>query len=426
MDLYSLLIYLAVLAMLILLSGFFSGSETALMAINKLKLKHEAKKGRKSAIILEKILQRPDNLIGTILLGNNLVNVGASALATSIAIEIWGAEVGIIYATIIMTLALLIFAEVTPKTFSAYHAEGTSYLVARPLKLIMVLLKPIVALVTLITNGILRLIRVRIKPGDIFTEDELKMMILLGEETGVLGKENIEMLHGVLDLREIIVKDVMVPRTDMFAIDIDETLDEIKVKILKSPFSRVPVYRGNIEKIEGVLLVKDFLKILAVGDKPKIEEIMSPSYFIPETKNIQEQLAAFQQKRVHMAIIIDEFGGVEGLVTMEDLLEEIVGEIWDESDRKERHIVHHRNGSVTVEGKFTIRDLNKLFDVELPEEEFNTVAGLILHNIGSIPGKGEKIQYMGFEFIAKSVVGQAIKKVTLCKVGTSSLEVNDE
>ncbi len=419
MDINTLLIYLAALVILILLSGFFSGSETALMAINKLKLKHEAKKGRKSAIILEKILHRPDTLIGTILLGNNLVNVGASALATSVAIEIWGAEVGIIYATIIMTLALLIFAEVTPKTFSAYHAEGTSYLVARPLKIIMLVFKPMVTLITFITNGILKLMKVRIKPGAIFTEDELKMMILLGEETGALGKEKIDMLQGVLDLREIIVKDVMVPRTEIFAIDIDDTFEEIKAKILQSPFSRIPVYRGNIEKIEGVLLVKDFLKILAVGDKPNIEELMSPSYFIPETKNIQEQLAAFQKKRVHMAVIIDEFGGVEGLVTMEDLLEEIVGEIWDESDGKEMHIVRHRNGSVTVEGKFTIRDLNKLFDVELPEEEFNTVAGLMLHSLGNIPARDEKIEYMGFEFIAKSVVGQAVKKVTVRKVETS-------
>jgi len=423
MDLNTLLIYLAALVILILLSGFFSGSETALMAINKLKLKHEAKKGRKSAIILEKILHRPDTLIGTILLGNNLVNVGASALATSLAIEIWGAEVGIIYATIIMTLALLIFAEVTPKTFSAYHAEGTSYLVARPLELIMLVFKPMVTLVTFITNGILKLMRVRTKPGYIFTEDELKMMILLGEETGALGKDKIEMLQGVLDLREIIVKDVMVPRTEIFAVDIDNTPDEVKAKILKSPFSRVPVYRDNIEKIEGVLLVKDFLKILAVGDKPNIEELIAPSYFIPETKNIQEQLAAFQKKRVHMAVIIDEFGGVEGLVTMEDLLEEIVGEIWDESDGKKSHIVQHRNGSVTVEGKFTIRDLNKLFDVELSEEDFNTVAGLMLHSLGNIPAKDEKIEYMGYAFVAKSVVGQAIKKVTVRKVETSLSEI---
>ena len=422
MDINSLLISVVALILLILVSGFFSGSETALMALNKLKLKHEAKKGRKSALILEKILHRPDKLIGTILLGNNLVNVAASSIATYVAIELWGNEFGILYATIIMTLALLIFAEVTPKTFSAYHSEGTSYMVARPLKIIMFLFKPMVTLVTFFTNGILALMRVRRKPGELFTEDELKMMILLGGETGALGKKKFDMLQGVLDLREISVKDVMVPRTEIFAVDLEDSVEEIKTKIMKSPFSRIPVFRGDIEKMEGVLLVKDFLKVLASGDEPKLEEIISPTYFIPESKNIQGQLTDFQKKRVHMAVIIDEFGGIEGLVTMEDLLEEIVGEIWDESDRKINQIIRHGDGSITVEGKFTIRDLNKSFGVNLPEDEFNTVAGLILHKLGNIPDKNDKVEYMGFEFSAKDVVGQAVKKVAIRRLEPTSEE----
>ena len=425
MDINTLLISIAALILLIFISGFFSGSETALMAVNKLKLKHEAKKGRKSAIILEKILHRPDKLIGTILLGNNLVNVAASSIATYVAIELWGNEFGILYATVIMTLALLIFAEVTPKTFSAYHSEGTSYLVARPLKMIMFLLKPLVSLVTFITNGILSLMRVRRKAGEVFTEDDLKMMILLGGETGALGKKKFDMLQGVLDLREINVKDVMVPRTEVFALDLEDSMEEIKKKIMKSPYSRIPVYRGDIEKMEGILLVKDFLKSLACGDEPKIEELISPTYFIPETKNIQGQLTDFQKKRAHMAVIIDEFGGIEGLVTMEDLLEEIVGEIWDESDRKINQIIRHGDGSITVEGKFTIRDLNKSFGVNLPEDEFNTVAGLILQSLGNIPDKGEKVQYMGFEFTARDVVEQAVKKVLIRKLDISSDEGDD-
>jgi len=415
MDSSSIVIHIGLLIILIILSGFFSGSETALMALNKLKLKHQAREGKKGALALEKILARPEKLLGTILLGNNLVNVAASALATSLAINLWGEEWGILYATIIMTLALLIFAEVTPKTFSAYHSEGTSYIIARPMKLIMIMLKPFVAVVNIFTNAILKVLGVKKNIGDLFSEEELKTMILIGEESGSIGTKKKEMLHGILELRDISVKDVMVPRLDMFAIDIEDSPTAIKEKILSSPYSRVPVYRGNIEQIEGIILVKDYLKVVASGVEPDIQNIMSPPYFIPETKKIQEQLTDFQRKSVHLAVIIDEFGGIEGLVSMEDLLEEIVGEIWDETDMKTSHIVRHRDGSITVDGKFTIRDLNKILEVDIPEEDFNTVAGLMLHSMGSIPSKGDSIEYMNLEIIAATVVGQAVKKVRIRK-----------
>lgn len=409
-------ILLLVLILLILLSGFFSGSETALMALNKLKLRHQSKEGRKGAKTLERILKRPDSLLGTILLGNNMVNVASSAIATSLAISIWGVEMGVLYATIIMTLVLLIFAEVTPKTYSAYHSEGVAYLVARPLALLMVLMRPLVISVTLLTNGMLRLVGVKGRKGEVFTEEELKTMILLGEEAGFLEKEKKAMLHGVLELRDISVKDVMTPRTELFAIDMEEPMEQIKEKLLSSPFSRIPVYRGDIEKIEGVLLIKDFLKAVALDKEPKLEEIISEPYFIPESKKIQEQIADFQRMRVHMAVIIDEFGGIEGLVTMEDLLEEIVGEIWDESDREFKPVVRYRDGSLRVDGRLTIRDLGRELGVEMPEDEFNTVAGLLLHGLGSIPAEGDSYDYMGYRFTAKKVEGQAVKKVKISRI----------
>ena len=416
MDDISLLLHIAALVLLILCSGFFSGSETALMALNKLKLKHQSKEGRKGAKIVESIIKRPDSLLGTILLGNNLVNVASSAIATSLAISLWGSELGLLYATILMTLVLLIFAEVTPKTYASYHSEGVSYMVARPLKLLMALLKPFVLFVTFFSNGIISLLGVKKIKSDVLTEDELKTMILLGEEAGILGRKKKEMLHGILDLRDISVKDVMVPRTDIFAIDIDSPMDEIKEKILSAPYSRIPVFRENIEKIEGILLVNDFLKAVASGVKIDLKEIITPPYFIPESKDIQEQLTDFQKKRFHLAIILDEFGGIEGLVSMEDLLEEIVGEIWDESDSRERWIVKHRDGSMIVDGKLTIRDLNKELGLELPEDEFNTVAGLLLHGLGTIPSQGESLEYIGFQFTAVKVEGQAVKKVRVKKL----------
>lgn len=416
MDL-STTLHLIALFVLVLCSGFFSGSETALMALNKLKLKHQMMEGRKGAKILEKVLSRPDSLIGTILLGNNLVNVASSALATSLAISIWGPDLGILYATIIMTLVLLIFAEVTPKTYAAYHSEGVSYFVARPLALLMVVLKPLVVFITFFSNGILKALGIKKKKGDVFSEDELKTMILLGEEEGILGSKKKEMLHGVLELRDISVKDVMVPRTEIFAINVEDSLDDITKEIIATSHSRIPVYKGDIEKIEGVLMVNDFLKAIASGKKFKLESVISEPYFIPESKKIQEQLADFQKKRTHLSIILDEFGGIEGLVTMEDLLEEIVGEIWDESDSRVKQVVRHKDGSITVEGKMTIRDLGKELEVELPDEDdFNTVAGLLLDGLGTIPGVGESFEYMEFRFTATKVEGQAVKKVKVEKL----------
>ena len=416
MDL-STTLHLLALFVLILCSGFFSGSETALMALNKLKLRHQLMEGRKGAKILDKVLSRPDSLIGTILLGNNLVNVASSALATSLAISIWGPDLGILYATIIMTLVLLIFAEVTPKTFSAYHSEGVSYFVARPLALLMVALKPLVVFITFFSNGILKTLGIKKKKGDVFSEDELKTMILLGEEEGILGSKKKDMLHGILELRDISVKDVMVPRTEIFALDVEDNLDNITKAIIATSHSRIPVYKGDIEKIEGVLMVNDFLKALASGKKFKLESLVSDPYFIPESKKIQEQLADFQKKRTHLAIILDEFGGIEGLVTMEDLLEEIVGEIWDESDSRVRQIVRNKDGSITVEGKMTVRDLAKELGVELPDEDdFNTVAGLLLDGLGTIPSVGDSFEYMGFEFTTSKVDGQAVKKVKVEKL----------
>lgn len=417
MEDFSFLLHLVSLVILIVLSGFFSGSETALMALNKLKLQHQAREGRRKAKILEKILSRPDSLIGTILLGNNLVNVASSAIATSIAISLWGIEIGILYATIIMTLVLLVFAEVTPKTYSAYHSEGVSYFVARPLVLLMFLLKPFVVTVTFFTNGILKLMGLKRKKGkEVLTEDELKTMVLLGEEAGVLGREKKEMLRGVLELRDISVKDVMVPRTEVFAIDIEDSLVDIKGKIMSTPFSRVPVYRGDIEKMEGILLVKDFLKALAVDAKFRIEDLIVSPYFIPESKKIQTQLADFQREHVHMAIILDEFGGIEGIVTMEDLLEEIVGEIWDESDKRMKPVTRYANGSLSVDGRLTIRDLNRELDASIPEDDFNTVAGLVLHGLGKIPERGESLVYQGYRFIVQRIEGQAVKKVKVKKI----------
>ena len=417
MEDVSLLLHLGALVLLIILSGFFSGSETALMSLNKVKLKHQSKEGKRGAKILERIIGRPDSLIGTILLGNNLVNVASSAIATSLAIYLWGEELGILYATILMTLVLLIFAEITPKTYAAYHSERISYLVARPLALLMFVLRPLVLFVTFFTGGILKLMGLKRKADDdVLTEDELKTMILLGEEAGVLGKKKMEMLQGVLELRDISVKDVMVPRTEVSAIDIEDPIDEIKRDILASPYSRMPVYRGDIEKIEGILLVKDFLKALASGKEFKLKDIITPPYFVPESKKIQVQLTDFQREHVHLAIILDEFGGIEGIVTMEDLLEEIVGEIWDESDRRMRPVTRYSNGELSVDGKLTIRDLNKELDVDIPEEDFNTVAGLVMHGLGRIPERGESLEYMGLKFTVQRVEGQAVKKVKVKKL----------
>jgi len=322
-----------VIALLLGFSAFFSGSETALMAISKLRLEHLAETRPVRAKLVKGVLKRPERLIGTILLGNNLVNVAMSAIATAFAISFWG-ERGIIYVTVALTLTILIFAEITPKVYAKYFNERVSFLTAPVLKVIMILFNPLVVVITYITNKILYFIGVDVTKikGPLFSEAEVLTCIRMASDEGAISSEEERMLARIFTLNDKTVGEVMVPREQITALPIDTLKDEIVKTILRTGHTRFPVSKGRDSDIVGFIHSKDFFKLIGAKKPLSIRKIMRPPYFVPADKKIDAQLRSFKAKRLHQAIVLDSGGKVVGLVTLEDILEELVGNIRDEHD----------------------------------------------------------------------------------------------
>jgi putative hemolysin len=328
------LIYMLILLVVLLgFSAFFSGSETALMAISRLRLRHLAEKKPRRAGLVERLLKKPEKLIGTILLGNNLVNVAMSAIATAIAISIWG-ERGIVYVTAILTLVILIFAEITPKVYAKYFNERISFIAAPVLNVIMAIVNPVVVAVTYISNRVLLLIGVdvsRIK-RPLMTEEEIQTCIKMGWDEGAITAEERTMLSRVFTLNDKTVGQVMVPREKMAVLDLDASVQELTDTILKTGYSRFPVKKGDDLEIVGFVHGKDILRFLDKKKRVSLEKIMRPPYFVSADKKIDAQLRSFQAKKLHQAVVLDKEGKVAGLITVEDILEELLGSIQDEHD----------------------------------------------------------------------------------------------
>ena len=329
----NLIFIIIVLMVLLGFSAFFSGSETALMAISKLRLRHLAETMPLRAKLVERILKRPERLIGTILLGNNLVNVAMAAIATAIAVTLWG-ERGIAYVTVILTLAILIFSEITPKVYAKYFNERVSFVTAPILNVIMVLFNPGVIVVTYISNKILYLMGVdvsRIK-RPMMTEQEIQTCIKMGWDEGAITAEERKMLSRVFTLNDKTVGEVMVPREKMTIINIDAPMDEIVKTVMKTGYSRFPISKGKDLDIVGSIHTKDFFKLIEAKKSFSIKSILRPPNFVPADKKIDAQLRNFQSKKIHQAVVLDDNGRVIGLITLEDILEELVGSIKDEHD----------------------------------------------------------------------------------------------
>lgn len=321
------------LLLLLVFSAFFSGSETALMAISKLRLEHLAETRPVRAKLVKRVLKKPERLIGTILLGNNLVNVAMSAIATALAISFWG-ERGIIYVTVVLTLAILIFAEITPKVYAKYFNEMVSFLTAPVLNVIMILFNPLVMVITYITNKILYFIGVDVTKikSPLFTEAEVMTCIRMASDEGAISSEEQRMLARIFTLNDKTVGEVMVPGEKIAALPIDTPKDEIVKTILRTGHTRFPVRQGKDADIVGFIHSKDFFKLISAKKTLSIRKIMRPPYFVPADKKIDVQLRSFKAKRLHQAIVLDSGGKVVGLVTLEDILEELVGSIRDEHD----------------------------------------------------------------------------------------------
>jgi Mg2+/Co2+ transporter CorB len=374
------------LLILILLSGFFSSSETGLMAINKYRLRHLANKGHRGAKLAQRLLQTPDRLIGLILLGNNLVNILAASIATVIGIRLFGVN-GVWIASLALTVVILIFSEVAPKTIAAVHPERIAFPASYVLYVLLKILYPVVWLVNGIANLVLKPFRVRTNVDlmEHLNREELRTLVKEGGKR--IPDDHQRMLVNILDLEQATVEDVMIPRQDIVGIDLDDDWDDILLQLTQTFYTRMPVFRGTVDQVEGLLHIRTVIAKLAHGALTfdELKRSVRRPYFIPEGTALTQQLLEFQRRERRMGLVVDEYGDIQGLVTLDDILEEIVGEYTSESRAKSRDIRMLDDGNYVVDGAVALRALNRNMDWELPEDEASTLNGLLLEELGEIP-----------------------------------------
>ena len=386
-DDFPLGLLFGLLFLLVCLSAFFSSSETGMMSINRYRLSHQANSGESRAQRVMRLLARPDRLIGVILIGNNLVNNLAAAIATVLAIHFFGEVTGPAIAPLVLTIVILIFAEVTPKTYAAVKPERIAYPASLVLEPLLKLLYPLVWMVNAISNGLLRLLGVKSIDGesDNLTRDELRTVV---HEAGTLiPRRHQAMLLSILDLENVTVNDIMVPRHEVMGLDLDDDLDDILAHIRTSQHTRLPVYKGDINNIIGMLHLRNAARFLSRGEVTKaaiVQEAREP-YFIPESTPLHTQLLNFQNQKRRIGIVVDEYGDVEGLVTLEDILEEIVGEFTTDVAGLNQEIHQQDDGSHVIDGTANIRDINKALGWQLPTDGPKTLNGVILEHLESFP-----------------------------------------
>ena len=402
--------------LLLMLSGFFSGSETALTAASRGKLRARADRGERSAGTALKLTEDSERLIGSILLGNNIVNILAASLATALFTQIFGAS-GVALATLVMTALVLVFGEVLPKTYAITNSETAAALVAPPIRVVVILFAPPVALVQTLVRGILAVFGVRTDPGShvLAVREEIAGALSLGHSEGVVEKEDRDRILGALDLSERTVEEVMRHRSEIEMLNAAEPPEALLGQALNSPYTRLPLYQDEPENVIGVIHAKDLLRAMQTageGTPPDIRAVAKPPYFVPETTTLDDQMREFLRRHTHFALVVDEYGALRGLVTLEDILEEIVGEITDEFDvDPESPVRRTEEGDWIVDGTVTIRDFNRATDWSLPDEEANTIAGLVIHEAQTIPSPGQVFSFHGFRFEVLEREGNRIARL---------------
>jgi Mg2+/Co2+ transporter CorB len=410
---------IAAIMILIIFSAFFSGSETALTAASRARMNRMAEERNKRAILVLHLTENLERLIGAMLLGNNLVNILASALATSLFLKLFG-DAGVVYATLVMTAVVVIFAEVMPKTYAIANTDRFALAVAPILRVIIWLFAPVTITVQWIVRGVLRLFGVDVSATTnvLSPVDELRGAINLHLREGGVVKRDRDMLGGILDLSDLDVSDIMVHRKNMTMLDASAPNEDIVTEVLAAQHTRLPLWKDEPDNIVGVLHSKDLLRAVAgAGWKPnaiRILDVASEPWFIPDTTPLQSQLNAFLRRKSHFALVVDEYGGLMGLITLEDILEEIVGDISDEHDIDRARIRIQSDGSVIVAGALPIRDLNRALDWTLPDDEATTIAGLVIHEARAIPEVGQAFNFHGakFEILRRQRNQLAVLRVT--------------
>jgi magnesium and cobalt exporter, CNNM family len=396
-------ITLGVVLFFLFMAFLFSGSETALTASSRGTMLRLAKAGNPDAIIVTRLLENRERLIGALLLGNNVATIVSSALATELLLY-WFGDVGVIYASVAMTVLIIVFCELLPKTAAIMAPDRHALAVARPIQKVVAVLGPVLAAAEWLVRWMLALVSIRAGESEplLPPHERLRGAVDLLHREGSVEKHDRDMLGGLLDLRDLTVADVMIHRTEVITADVGETADKVVERVITEMVTRIPLWRGTPENIVGILHVKDLLRAIeaAAGDPSKIDimSIARPPWFVPNIRPLSEQLKAFRRRRTPLALVVDEYGEFMGIVTLEDILEEIVGDITDEHDIEIPGVRPQPDGSVNVDGAVPIRDINRVMDWNLPDEEATTVAGLVIHEARSIPEPGQSFTFHGFRF----------------------------
>ncbi len=400
------------LIVLLFFSALFSASETALMSLSKIRVRHMVESKVRGAKIVSKMIDNPNKLLSGILIGNNIVNIGASALATKLAMDFFG-DAGVGIATAIMTVLVLIFGEITPKSLAANNAEKVSLKVSRLISMIIKLLNPIIIIFTYITNFIIRMLSNKDssrKP--IITEEELKTMVDVSHEEGILELEEKQMIQNVFEFNSLKVKDVMTKRQDIVAVDIKCSYEQIKKVFIEEQFSRIPVYDEDIDNIVGMLYVKD-LFYYNDGKNFKIEKYIRDVYYTFESKPITQLFSNMQKNKISMSVVLNEYGGTEGIITTEDLVEEIIGEIVDEYDEHMSNIESINDREFVVKGTTRLEEVKEVIGINLQSEHLNTISGYVIDIFGKFPKNGESIEQSNITFIVEESGRNRIEKLRL-------------
>ena len=413
-----LLVLAALVVFLILLSAFFAASETALKATSRSRMHALDEEGNRKARSVSRLLDTPERIVGTALLGSTLAKILAAALTTTLMVDLFGA-IGIIYATILLTLVIAIFSEALPKTFAVAYSDRVSMIVAPALRAAINLLRPLTWFVQLIVSGILKL-----TPGSrddaaniLAPHEDLRETIEQQQKEGTVARGEAEMLGGVLDLLELKVLDILIHRTKMETLDADDPPQKIVEDVLRGQYTRLPVWKDEPENIVGVLHTKDLLTGLERENwdpsKINIGALCKEPWFVPDTTVVKDQLNQFLKRKAHVALVVDEYGEVQGLIALEDILEEIVGQISDEHDVPETSIRPQTDGTVNVDGNLSIRDLNRQLNWHLPDEEATTIAGLVIHEAQTIPEPGQVFTFYGYRF---EILRKARNRITALRI----------
>ena len=392
LDSGSLWIQIVILVVLLFTSGFFSASETALMSVSKVRMRHLKEEGVRGAGMVEKLISEPKSLLSTILVGNNIVNIAATSISTSLLMSIFGSQ-GIAWATAIMTILILIFGEVTPKTLASNNKEGVSLAVAKILNVLIVICSPLVFVINIMTTIIFKIFGIKDDdPKSLITEEELKVLVNVSHEEGVLEQEEKAIINNVFEFGDMKAENAMVQRIDMVTVSADATYDEVLELFKEEKMSRFPVYKGSIDDIVGILNIKDIIFLSDEEEKNfKVEDHMRDAFFTYEFKKISKLLEEMKLAKTQIAIVLDEYGGTSGLLTVEDLVEVLVGDIEDEYDEPDDEIIEVSKNEYIVDGSAKLNDVSEYLEDEIESEEFDSIGGYIMGYLNRLPVEGEEI-----------------------------------